>query len=192
EHSQTAIRYCEQTEFAAVAGLAWSLLGIGYYYQGETERASKNCEKGIEIHRGSGLRAMLSLQYWLQSMAHLDAGDLKSARSSVEESLRLAQENNEKQNEGMSMVLLGKILAKSDPAQSLESEENIIQGIKILDELKLKPFLSIGYLYLGEFYTETGRNDKALEALRKAEAEFTEMGMDYWLRRTQEVLARMT
>ena len=30
--------------------------------------------------------------------------------------------------------------------------------------------------------------DKALETLKKAEAAFQEMGMDYWLRRAHEVL----
>ena len=155
------------------------------------EKAIKNIEKGIELHHGTGIPIILSFMYWYQSMAHLDAGDLKSAKSCVEESLRLARENNEKHYEGMSMVLLGKILAKSDPAQSLESKEHIIQGIKILDELKLKPHLAVGYLYLGEVYAEAGQKQKAFEALKKAEAEFKDMGMDYWLRKAQEVLARV-
>ena len=38
---------------------------------------------------------------------------------------------------------------------------------------------------------EAGQKEKALEALKKAESEFQNMGMDYWLRKTQEVLARV-
>ena len=50
---------------------------------------------------------------------------------------------------------------------------------------------SQGYLFLGELYADTGERDKALENLNKAEAMFQEMGMDYWLRKTQEVLGRL-
>ncbi len=48
-----------------------------------------------------------------------------------------------------------------------------------------------GRLFLGELYADTGQTEKALETLKKAEAEFKDMGMDYWLRKTQEVLARV-
>ena len=40
-------------------------------------------------------------------------------------------------------------------------------------------------------YADTGRKEKALESLKEAETAFREMGMDYWLRRTQEVLKRL-
>jgi len=35
-----------------------------------------------------------------------------------------------------------------------------------------------------------GQREKALENLKKAKGMFQEMRMDYWLRRTQEVLER--
>ena len=36
-----------------------------------------------------------------------------------------------------------------------------------------------------------GHKDEALETLTKAQEMFQEMGMDYWLRRTQEALERL-
>jgi hypothetical protein len=42
---------------------------------------------------------------------------------------------------------------------------------------------------LGELYADTGQKEKALEHLKKAEERFQEMGMRYWLAKTQEVLA---
>jgi hypothetical protein len=44
---------------------------------------------------------------------------------------------------------------------------------------------------LGELYADTGQKEKALEHLKKAEERFQEMGMDYWLAKTQEVLERL-
>jgi hypothetical protein len=46
----------------------------------------------------------------------------------------------------------------------------------------------MGYLFLGEVYVDTGQKDKALETLKKAEGMFKEMGMDYWLVKTQDAL----
>jgi len=44
---------------------------------------------------------------------------------------------------------------------------------------------------LGELYLGTGQREKGLKNLKKAEAMFKEMGMDYWLARTPEVLDRL-
>jgi len=79
-------------------------------------------------------------------------------------------------------------LGKADISQSSEAEECILLGIKILDELKLRPLFSMGYYYRRDIYIDTGQREKALETLKMAEGMFQEMGMDHWLRRTQEVL----
>jgi hypothetical protein len=55
----------------------------------------------------------------------------------------------------------------------------------------LKPDVSVGYLHLGELCLDVGHKEKALEPLKKAECMFREMGMDYWLGKTREVLARL-
>ena len=67
----------------------------------------------------------------------------------------------------------------------------ILQGIKILGELRLRPDSAQGQLYLGELYADAGRKEKALKALRKAKRMFKEMGMDYWLARTEKALERV-
>ena len=48
-----------------------------------------------------------------------------------------------------------------------------------------------GYLRLGVLYADTGQKEKALKTLKKAEAEFQDMGMDYYLQKTQEALERI-
>jgi len=73
-------------------------------------------------------------------------------------------------------------------SQLHKAEEHILQGIKILEELELKPSYAQGYLFLGELYADAGQKEKALKNLKKAEAMFQEMGMDYWLARTKKLL----
>ena len=55
----------------------------------------------------------------------------------------------------------------------------------------MKPSCALGYFSLGELYVNAGQKEKALENLKKAEGMFQEMGMDYWLTRTQEVMRRL-
>jgi len=66
-----------------------------------------------------------------------------------------------------------------------------LQGKKILEELEKKYDYSKGYLFLGELYLNTSQKKKAFENLKKAESMHKEMGMDYWLAKTQEVLAAL-
>ena len=49
----------------------------------------------------------------------------------------------------------------------------------------------MGYLFLVELYTDAGQREKALENLKKAKGMFQEMGMDYWLAKTREVLGKL-
>ena len=86
------------------------------------------------------------------------------------------------------MIWLGRILGRRDPSRRDEAEEDVLRGIKILEKLKSKPFSTLGLLFLGECYLDMGEKEKAVETLKKAESMFQQMGMDYWLNRTQAAL----
>jgi hypothetical protein len=109
----------------------------------------------------------------------------------MDEALRLSQKNNEKWMEGCSWMGLGRILGRTETPQIDKAEECIFQGMKISDELKLKPYCALGYFYLGELYVNAGQKEKALENLKEGETMFQEMGMDYWLGETRRVLAEL-
>ncbi len=104
--------------------------------------------------------------------------------------MKISQKNHQ-HGEGLAWVLLGRTLAKADPPQTDKAEESILKGIKIYEELKIKTYSVLGYFFLGEMYVDTGQKDKALETLKTAEKLFQEMGMDYWLAKTQEILERL-
>ena len=133
----------------------------------------------------------MSLCYLFLSAIYFDSRELLKAQSCIEEALKLSQKNNEKHYEEYAWIWLGRTLAKADSSQSHKAEEHIMKGIGILDELKIRPWSSQGYLFLGELYADTGQPEKALERLRVAELRFQEMRMDYWLAKTREVLARL-
>ncbi len=122
------------------------------------------------------------------SLVHFDLGNLNEAKLHAEQGLNLAQTNHEKHIEGYSWIILGRIVGKVEKSQIDKAEGYILKGMKILDELKIKPYYTRGYFYLGELYADAGQKEKALENLKKAEAMFQEMGMDYYLARTKKLL----
>jgi len=191
EHLQNCIKYCEEAKYFILLCYAWTGLGNGYYFLGDLETARKHIAKGIKIQHDIGVQQILSWHYLALSMAQFGLSDRKSALDSIREALKLAEKNNEKGIEGGSRIWLGRILGKTDPNQIKKAEKTILKGINILEELRIKSWYSMGYLFLGEVYADTGQKDKALETLKKAEGMFKEMGMDYWLVKTREMLNRL-
>jgi tetratricopeptide (TPR) repeat protein len=191
EHIEKSVKYNEQAEMVILLWMAPTLLGHAYYLLGDFDAARKHFEERLEIYRSTEYPVSLSWNYYGLGMVCLDRGDPESALGHIEESLKVSQRRGEKMQEGLSTVALGRVVGKAEPSQTARAEEYILQGIKILDELKLKPYQAEGYLFLGEHYADMGQKQKALESLNKAQGMFQEMGMDYWLRRTQEVLEKL-
>ena len=191
EHLKNSMRYSEEGQIDVLLSVCWIGLGWAHGLLGELETAREYIEKGIKRHEDLGVVFHLSFYYGLLSMVYFDSGHLENAQQCAEEALKLSRENHEKWPEGLALTLLGRILGKAGMSQNAKAEECILQGIKILDELKVKPNCSIGYFFLGELYANRGQSDKALENLKRAEGMFQEMGMDYWLDKIQEFLERL-
>jgi tetratricopeptide (TPR) repeat protein len=117
--------------------------------------------------------------------------ETRQARADVEKSLKSALECNEKHIQLSSRIMLGMTLLKAEPGLIHEMEQQILKGIEMGEQLGLPASYSPGYLWLGELYSESGRKEKALENVKKAESMFLEMGMDYWLGKAKEALGRL-
>jgi len=189
EHHKKNIEYSEKVKFLSLLGWGWSYLGNAHAHLGDPETGIRYGEKGIKIKRDAGIDWFLSLQYSLLGETYLQLGDLENARASMEEALRWSQKNNEKYWEAVAWVFSGRIQGRMERSQMRKAEEDILQGMKIADELKAKPTYAQGHLFLGEVYAHHGQKEKALENLTKAEAMFREMGMDYWLGVTRKISA---
>jgi hypothetical protein len=116
---------------------------------------------------------------------------LVGARTSVEEAFRLSRASGERYIEGRAGTWLGRILGKADISQADAAEERILQGIRLLEELQVKPWQAEGHLLAGELYAETGQEQKALTSLVKAQGMFQEMEMTHWLSRAQRALDKL-
>lgn len=191
EHLKNSIKYYEEAKWLLGLALSMSFMGGAYLFLGDPETGRRHTERGLKIQRDSGIEWYGSVHHWVLGMIHLELNDLKSAQSFMEESLRLAQKDNMKHSEGVSWIWLGMILVRTEPPQINKANECILKGIEILHKLRIKPFYSQGHLFLGELYLNAGKKEKAMENLKKAEGMFREMGVDYWLGKTQEILAAL-
>jgi class 3 adenylate cyclase/tetratricopeptide (TPR) repeat protein len=190
-HYDEAIKHFEESQGMLFLGQAWAWMGYAHCLMGKPATAVDLTEKGLRMHTDLGLPFWRSKCHWFCSRAHFDRGDLDVARSHSEQALQLSQANNEKQIQGLSMVWLGRVVAKIDTTHIAAAERKILEGISLLEELGLRSHVGWGYLWLGEVYAESGRREEALKTLKKAEGMFREMGMDYWLGKAQEALARL-
>jgi tetratricopeptide (TPR) repeat protein len=190
-HFQNCIRYCEEGQNVLISAVPWIKLGEAYCLMGEFESAREHMEKGLGLQNEVGLQFDLGHFYGLSSRVYLESGDLEKAQHRAEEALKFSQKDHQKWAEGFAWILLGTIFGKAKKPQVMRAKECIFRGIKILGELKLKPFYAQGYHFLGVLYADTGQQNKALDNLKKADEMFREMGMDYWLDKTKQVLERL-
>jgi hypothetical protein len=86
------------------------------------------------------------------------------------------------------------MVTEADPAQLDVAEKCIRQGISMAEEMKLRPFYTQGYLFLGELFEIAGGREEARKNLKKAKALYYEMGVNpqfSWPARVQKALARL-
>jgi tetratricopeptide (TPR) repeat protein len=189
-HVQKCIKYSEESKYGILSGISWSFLGYVFSMLGDSKVGKRHAEKGLEIYLDTGMEHLLCWIYYILGSIHHDLGDLKSAQSHTEEALRLSQKNGVKMTEGLLWMSFGRILVNTEPLQIDRAEECILKGMEILQGLKLKAFYSQGSLFLGELYLNGGEQEKAKNHLNIACGRFKEMGMNYWLARTKELMER--
>jgi tetratricopeptide (TPR) repeat protein len=191
EHLESDIKYSEKVKFMSPLVWGWAWLGNAYSYLGDPETGRRYVERGLKMQRDAGFEWYLCIYPLFLGDICLHQGDLRNARSFMEEALRLSQKNGEKLMEGVSWILLGRIVGRMETPQIHEAEKYVFQGMKITDGLKLKPYHAQGHLFLAELYIHGAQKEKAMENLKKAETMFREMGMDYWLDETRKVSAEL-
>jgi tetratricopeptide (TPR) repeat protein len=190
-HITQSIKHFEDAQAPLWQGQLWTWLGYAYHLQGESDTAIRYIAKGLKMQSDLGSQTWFCTHHMFYGAVQLDIGELSKAAESLESAINIAEENKESDNLAYSKILLGRTIAKIDSSHYGQALEHILNGIQMLEDLGLKPMYSQGYLFLCEVYSAMGKREDALESLKRAQSLFREMGMDYWLGKTQEVLARL-
>ena len=190
-HFQRSIQHLETGQIFVLLGLAWSGIGWAHYYMGDLKAARSLMEKGLALQREAGVTYDFSVHFWFLATVHCDLGEWNKAQEYAEEAVRLAHRNDEMYVEGISKIVLGRILTLSGNWQGTGAEESILQGIRILNRLKITTLSALGHLCLAELYLISNRRIRALKPFYISQRIFRKTGMEYWLKRTQDSLKEL-
>ncbi len=190
EHLNAAAESCWKS-IIYLYGFARAWAGYGYLLLRQPEKALRHMEEGLRFQLDLGVPLWLGSIHAALAMAHLCLGNRQKAMVHAKQGVNLSHANKEWYYEALSEMMLGKIVGAEDPARLDEGRHHILRGIDTADKLKLKPLVADGWFYLGELVGSSGRITEAKEHLLKAKAMFREMGMDYWLSKTQAALAKL-
>jgi len=190
-HLENGVRYSKETGFSPYLALAWTCTGWAHWLKGSLDMAQECGQKAVTAQSGGEMTAMSALTQLLLGAVGIDSGDLTSAQHSINEALKLARVSGERYIEGRTLAWLGRALGKADGSQAAAAERQIMHGIGLLEEMKIRPWQAEGHLLAGELYTDTGQEQKALASLNRAQGMFQQMDMTHWLFRTQRALDRL-
>ena len=191
KYAESAHGYFSGTEVTFLLQISLLMLGFGYYLVDELKTARIHTEGALHVMRDMGFELSRSSTYGHLSRIHLGLGEVEKAQAYADSALDSVRNDDNNTYQGITWAWLGHILGKKRPPEFERAEEYILKGIQIAEEFKLRPFYSQGYLALGELYDNMGRRDDALRHLKKAEENFSDMGMDYYLKKTRNVLNRL-
>lgn len=191
KHLHNGIRYSEETGFSPYLALAWTCTGWAHWLRGNPDMAKDYGQKAVTTQTETGTTAMSALTHLLLGTISLDSGDAAGALDSIQKALELSHTCDERYIEGRVLAWLGRALGKADISQAAAAEEQIVRGIGILEEMKIRPWQAEGHLLAGELYSDTGQQQKALGSLMKAQEMFQEMEMTHWLSRADTALTRV-
>lgn len=190
-HFEKCIHYCEEGKVVIWLGLAYTGLGMGYFFDGNLKLAKKNVAKGLEIQEESQIPYYLSFHLLALGLVSYDLGSLNHARRYFGDALKFSEKYAEKWVEGLSKIYLGSTLGKTARYPFEQLETSILEGIRILGERKIAPWCSVGHYVLGQFYADNRLPEKAVKNLKIAERMLKEMEMNFWLSRTRKALQRL-
>ncbi len=191
DHLEKSVALSEEAKFRVGVAMALCTLGHVHSFLGDPETGIRQAEEGLRMYRDSGIELLLSFCHCAMGSILLDLGDLEKAMIHAEQAVGLSRKNSERHFEAEAMITLGRVIAATDRMKFDEAQRLIIEGLNLLDELQIRSRYAVGLFYLGELYANVGQRDNALENLKRAEAMFQEMGMDYWPGKTKEALASL-
>ncbi|MCK5097553.1 MAG: AAA family ATPase, partial [Desulfobacteraceae bacterium] len=191
KHLEPGIKLAKKINYTWLEAFCWCCLGYVNVMDGNIKIGKNYAQKGLKLHLESGIEMSLTHSYYLSGMVCYETGDWEAALNYWENALTISQKNNEKENQGRILFEIGRVTNKIKPEFKNKAHDYIVKGIKILKELELKPFLAQAHLALGNFYLDNSETQKAVNNLQTAESLFQEIGMFFWLDRTQNLLCKI-
>jgi len=121
---------------------------------------------------------------WLAE-GYLLSGQIDDALRLASEALDLARRLGERGYEVMALHRLAEVVGRRDPPDVETAIGRYREATTMATELGMRPLAAHCHLGLGKLYRRTGKRDEARGHLATATTMYREMGMMYWVERTE-------
>jgi tetratricopeptide (TPR) repeat protein len=163
----------------------WILAGMGRARILATQPAgaAENLRQAVEeVERYQIVGVHAERLTWLAE-AQLALGEIDAAADTVRRAQELARRCGERGHEAESLLVTAALQARTSTSDAAYRE-----ALKMASELGMRPLVAHCHLGLGQLYSRTGDAAKATEHLTTATTMYREMGMTFWLEKTEVAL----
>jgi tetratricopeptide (TPR) repeat protein len=144
--------------------------------------------QAVKQAASAGLIGRRSFYVARQGEGYLLAGRLDEAIQLARQALDSSCDHRERGHEAWALRLLGEIAAHGDSPDVGTAETHYHEPFALATELGMRPLVAHCHLGLGRLYRRTGDQAKAEEHLATATAMYREMGMNFWLEKTEAAM----
>jgi len=123
--------------------------------------------------------------------AWLVMGRLDAAERLCRQALNLARAHKQRGHEVYALRLLGAVTASRDASAEREAAAHFRSALALASDLGMRPLVAHCHLGLGKLYRRTGKREQAQEHLTTATTMYREMGMQFWLEKTEKELGEL-
>jgi tetratricopeptide (TPR) repeat protein len=173
---------CRTWQIAPGNSVAAATLGAAYSLAGRADEALPLVAGAVEEFRNRQIHARPAYILQCAGTTYLSAGRIDEAASHAREALALSRRLGARASEAHVLCLAGDVALTSGAE---DTEGCYRQAQALAGELGMRPLTAHCHLGLGKLYHRTGKHEQAREHLTTATTMYREMGMTYWLEKSE-------
>ena len=162
--------------------------GWAWTRAGEPARGRVLLEEALALSVQLGTKLQLSYGKASLAAALVALGELSAVPGLCQEAVELAEESGDKFGNALAHQVLAEAASRLEPADSERAERAILEAIRILQEIGVRPELARGYSGYARLLKAQGKSERAREYLTRATEMYRDMSMEWDLARSEQAL----
>jgi tetratricopeptide (TPR) repeat protein len=187
---ERGLEICRTCDFPSWLPWLASRVGAAYTLAGRVTEALPLLEQSVEQAASMGWKADASPLAARLSEAYLAAGRAQDASALAARALDLALEQKGRGHQAWALRLCGEIASRRDLPDLDQAEGHYLQALALADEVGMRPLVAHCHRGLGSLYRRANDRVKTEEQWARATEMYREMGMSFWLEKTEAALGR--
>jgi predicted ATPase/class 3 adenylate cyclase len=158
---------------------------------GDASRGRTLVEEGFALAERIGTKFVLAQGKVSLAECLLALGELDEACRVCQDTIILAEEGGDRFHAALAHRILAESLSRVRPSESLWPQREILEAIRIQQEIGARPELARSYVSYAHVLTGRGEKEKAKEYLAMAIGMFQQMGMTWDLAQADQLLRNL-